>query len=126
MDLKKYYGFVVAEAQSCNTCHCEKSECVKLDIPDIGQFCLVEDSKQNLIELLNTNYDLKKKCNELQRTTESQYAIISGLETVNGNINTELKSVEKSRDELSNKLTEALADNKRMHNQSLWERIFNR
>ena len=84
-----------------------------IDVLGIGTLCLVENEWQ-------------KKAEELQEKLKEQESPIHTLEASNKYMEEEMKRVKASRDEMSKKCSEALADNKRMHNQSLWERIFER
>ena len=68
---------------------------------------------------LKADEHLSEQINELRSRN-------STLEASNKHMEDELNRVRAQRDELSAKCSEALADNKRMHDQSLWQRIFNR
>lgn len=115
MDTNKenLYGLIIAKSEPCDFCQCDNRECVKIEVPGIGQLCLKENEWQ-------------KKAEELQEKVTEQQATISTLNASNCHMEFELKRVKGDRDELSKKCSKALADNKRLHQQSLWERIFNR
>lgn len=70
--------------------------------------------------------DAELSCKENEKQLRNAKADIEILEKSNGYMEAELIRINAIRNKLEDKCDELSEDNKRMHNQSLWERIFNR
>ena len=142
-NIEALYGRVIMQSRPCDGCK-HDTNCCKIEVPGIGTLCLVDDKKTNLHkknrELVNSYKNLEecynlllgkydfavnesaKICNENAKLRGK----IRTIESSNYHLETEIERVKKTRDELANKNTELMTDNKMLHNQSLWQRIFNR
>ena len=122
--IENFYGWVVAPVKLCNNCP-NNEDCYKIDVPGIGQLCLVRASGA-LRELEGKYEALQDESSTMSKEMTDLRSKAKMLESSNKHMEAELERVRNANQSLSDLNDERLNQIQRLKSRGFWARMFNR